>query len=72
MMHVVSGDVMRYHEERVEELARQYQDSKWLDAQLSDRMHAAMRSIRSWFDRDVETVSAPSGRLETKPVRVEN
>ena len=72
MMHMVSGEVMNYHEERVEQLTRQYRDSKWLDAQINDRMHALMRGIRSWFDQDVETVPAANGRLEARAVRVES
>jgi fructose-1,6-bisphosphatase/sedoheptulose 1,7-bisphosphatase-like protein len=71
-MYIDSGDLTRYHEERVNELTRVYQDSKRQDALVVNQIRAMSDRIRSWFDGEVDTVSGAGSRLETQTVRVEN
>ena len=70
-MYIMSGELMRYHEERVKLLTRQYQDSKWQQAQFWSQISALAGRIRSWFDRDVESVPGVDSRLEPQTIQVE-
>jgi hypothetical protein len=70
-MYIMSGELMQYHNERVEELTRQYQDSRWQAATFKGQIGALAGRIRSWFDGDVETSSGAGSRLDTNVVQVE-
>ena len=39
-MNMMHGDLVRYHDERVQELAGQYQNAKWQEERLLGRVKA--------------------------------
>ena len=71
-MYIVSGELNQYHEQRVEELTRQYQTALWQQGRFSNQVRSLGNRISSWFDRGVESVSGIDSRLEPQPVRVKH
>ena len=70
-MFVMDNGLMLYHEQRVEEMTRQYQDSRWQQEQFVNQVRALFSRVGTWFGRGVESVpNAGDGRLESQPVRV--
>ncbi len=71
-MNMMHGDLVRYHDERVQELAGQYQNAKWQEKRLLVRVKAFTQRAGSWFGMGAESVAGTNGRLEPQPVRIEN
>lgn len=71
-MDMMSGELMKYHNQRVEELSRQYQDSLWQQDKIQARFRAVTSKVRSWFDGDADKASNRSGQLQPQTVRVDN
>lgn len=71
-MYIISGDLIQYHEQKVQDLAHQYQDSLWQQAKLSEQLGSLTSRISSWFDGGVESVSSVDSRMEPQTVQVKS
>lgn len=68
-MFVMDEGLLQYHEQRVEEMTRQYQNARWQQEQFVNQVRSLFSRIGTWFGRDAESgSSAGKGRLESQPV----
>lgn len=72
MMYPIEYDLMRHHEERVEELSRQYQSGKQVDQWIVAQAKALGSRVGGWFGGSSDKMQGGGRRLEPQPVRVES